>query len=405
MNLHSDYPFWLIKDGIYNSYPKLSNDIKTEIVIIGGGITGALISHKLTQAGFEVIVLEKNHIGQGSTSASTALIQYDIDTPLFKLNKIYGEENAEKAYQLGGDAIDKLEELTNKFKDKADFKKHKSLFIASYKKHVSEILEPEFEARKKAGFNVRLLSEEELESQFGFSAPGAILSKQAASINPYKLCNYLFEEVASKGNYIFDSTEIKEIKQKGNKVFLKTFDGIKIEAKHAIVACGYESEKFLPNKVSQNNSTYAIISKPHKEKIPFINDTLIWETKSPYLYIRTTSDNRIIVGGLDEEFQNPDKRDKLITGKSKILKKKFNKLFPEINYDIDFAWAGTFSETKHGLPYIGSCNEFQILFAMGYGGNGITFSTIASEVLKNIITKSKNSAIKIFSFDRDTLKK
>ncbi|GAB3990601.1 hypothetical protein GCM10028807_18120 [Spirosoma daeguense] len=70
----SGQPFWFYKNGVLNAYPFLHEDIDSEIVIMGGGITGALLAWSLTEAGFPVVVLEKRHIGLGSTSGSTALL-------------------------------------------------------------------------------------------------------------------------------------------------------------------------------------------------------------------------------------------------------------------------------------------------------------------------------------------
>ena len=120
----------------------------------------------------------------------------------------------------------------------------------------------------------------------------------------------------------------------------------------------------------------------------------------PYLYIRTTKDNRIIVGGRDEEFYDPEKRDQLLPGKRQKLEADFKKLFPEIPFQTDFAWAGTFGETKDSLPYMGYYDHPRILFALGYGGNGITFSVAAAKILSKVILGKKNKDLTLFSFDR-----
>jgi len=94
MDLRSDYPYWLLKDGIIRTYPSLKKNIKTDIVVLGAGITGALVSYKLVEAGKEVVVVDRRHVGMGSTAASTALLQYEIDVPLHELIHKVGEKNA-----------------------------------------------------------------------------------------------------------------------------------------------------------------------------------------------------------------------------------------------------------------------------------------------------------------------
>jgi ribulose 1,5-bisphosphate synthetase/thiazole synthase len=82
MDLRSHSPYWLLKNGLISNYPSIQKDHRTEIAVMGAGITGALMAWHLCQAGFEVIIVDKRHVGMGSTAASTALLQYEIDTPL-----------------------------------------------------------------------------------------------------------------------------------------------------------------------------------------------------------------------------------------------------------------------------------------------------------------------------------
>ena len=75
MNLSSGYPFWLVRHGLPFDYPKLDRDIDTDVVVMGGGISGALMSYHLTNAGVNHIVVDGRTIGLGSTCASTSLLQ------------------------------------------------------------------------------------------------------------------------------------------------------------------------------------------------------------------------------------------------------------------------------------------------------------------------------------------
>lgn len=400
MDLHSSYPFWMIKEGILGSFPKLHNCARTEVVVIGGGITGALIAHRLCEAGVDVMVVEKRHVAFGSTSASTSMLQYEIDVPLFRLSKETGKKKAVRAYQLCSDAIDELGRLSTRFGDQADFEKLPSLYFASFAHHDTEIIQPEYKARKAAGFEVSLLSAADIQKSYGFKAASAILSSQGAHVNPYKLCYHLLQDVQRRGGRVYDSTEITDVVQEGKGVRLYGAAGTEITARFAIVACGYESQRYLPVPVTLFNSSYAIVSTPVGDPRPWKDNALIWETKTPYLYMRTTADHRILVGGRDERTADPGKRDSLIPFKKLQLENDFHQLFPHIPFETDFAWAGVFGETADGLPYIGSYDQDRILFAMNYGGNGITFSVIAADILKDIVLGKKNADGEIFGFSR-----
>ena len=206
-----------------------------------------------------------------------------------------------------------------------------------------------------------------------------------------------------KGLKVFDRTFIEKINHQKNNVTLTTATGMILKTKKLIYATGYEAVKYIDKKIVALHATFACISEQANEQTVFWkDDALIWNTADPYLYMRTTPDKRIIVGGRDEEFYNPEKRKNLLQQKAKQLSKDFNKVFPGINFTQEFSWAGTFGATKDGLPFIGNYKKLpNSLFALGFGGNGITFSLIAAEILTDMITGKKNKNAAIFSFDRN----
>jgi len=153
--------------------------------------------------------------------------------------------------------------------------------------------------------------------------------------------------------------------------------------------------------VEQLSSTYAVISERFAGSEFWYENALIWETATPYLYMKVTPDNRIVIGGKDVPLSNPERRDALLPSKAKQLQHSFEKLFPFIPFRIDFQWAGTFSNTKDGLPFIGSIPERpHTYFALGFGGNGITFSQIAAQLICDQFLGKKNPDIGLFSFNR-----
>jgi glycine/D-amino acid oxidase-like deaminating enzyme len=398
MDLRAGYPFWLIKDGLPFSYSKLDRDIETEVVIIGGGISGALVRYYLVNAGIECVTVDARTIGLGSTCASTSLLQYEIDVPLSKLIGICGKGKAERAYHLCNGAISELGKIAKKL-NFSDFKFKDSLYFAAFKKDVPS-LKKEFEARKAAGFKVAFLTQHDIETKFGFSAPAAILSKHGAETNAYGLSHLLLQHKKAISDDVFDRTKIVKRTDHSHGVKLTTQEGYIIKAKKVVYATGYEVVEMLEKDVVKLLSTYAIISEQFNH-MPFKNIPVMWNTADPYFYMRTTNDGRILIGGRDEDFYNPEKRDKLITKKTKQLQKDFLRLFPAINFQPEFSWSGTFGSTKDGLPYIGRYEKYpNSFFALGFGGNGITFSLIAAGIITDLILGRKNSDTELFSFKR-----
>jgi glycine/D-amino acid oxidase-like deaminating enzyme len=239
-------------------------------------------------------------------------------------------------------------------------------------------------------------------SQYGFSSPGGILSRQAAVTDAYLLTHALLQNSIPRGLNVYDRTRIDKIEYKKKGVRLTTTHGPVISARYVVNASGYEITEFIDKKIVTLHSTYALVSENLSPDLPLWKDSaLLWNTADPYLYIRMTRDKRIMIGGRDEPFYNPVRRDKLINIKSAFLKKDFSKLFPDINLLPEFRWAGTFGSTKDALPYIGTYDKTpHTYYALGFGGNGITFSVIGAQIIRDLLTGRKNKDMGLFSFNR-----
>ncbi len=402
MDLRTDTPYWLLKSGLAFEYPSLRENLKTDYAIIGGGITGALVAWYLSQAGVSVVLLDRRHIGMGSTCASTSMLQYEIDTPLYELATIVGEEQAARSYWLCAEAIDKIENISKQLSFPNDFERKPSLYYASRRRHVRQ-LEQELAIRQKHGFEVEWLDKAALREIFPFAAPAALYSRQGGQVDAYALTHGLMQAAIQQGAQIFDKTEVTRIRHEKEGVVLQTQFGPTVEARKLVIANGYESQQYLRHKVAQLRSSYALVSEPYDAELLWHENALIWETARPYLYMRTTKDRRVLVGGRDEKFKNPLLRDSLLNSKTKSLTSDFEDLFPDLApLRVDYSWAGTFAETADGLPYIGSVPEQpHAIFALGFGGNGITFSQVAAEIIRDQAVGHANRDADLFSFARN----
>lgn len=400
MDLKSNEPFWLVKNGIINSYPSLREDKECDILIVGGGITGSLIAHQCVDEGYKTILIDKREIANGSSSATTSMLQYEIDTPLYKLSEMIGEEGAIESYKACYDSINILERICKKINSKAGFNKKQSLYFSAYKKDV-DWLKREFESRKAAGFEVKWLSPEDIVKKYNiYNTQGGILSQQGSSVDAFMLVHELLAYNIKRGLEVYDKTEADSVKSNSKYNEVTTNTQVKIKTKKIIYCIGYESAQMIKEKFVDLISTYAIVSEINDDTQKF-DDVLIWNTQDPYIYLRTTTDGRFLIGGEDEEFINPKKRDQIISKKQEKLLKSFEKYIPDAHFYPDFAWGGTFGITKDGLPYIGEHPDFKnSYFVLGFGGNGITFSVIGMEMASHWLKNKKHTLSELFRFGR-----
>nr|WP_290693640.1 FAD-dependent oxidoreductase [Halomonas sp. UBA3074] len=401
MDLKSGYPFWAVKNGLLKAYPPLARDHQCDVVVIGGGITGALIADELSRHGHYVVVLERRDVGWGSSAASTALLQYEIDTHMTELAKLYGEANALLAYRACADAIRELEALAAGLGD-VDFARQQSLYYASHEEDVTALKE-ELALRQKHGFDATWLERETILAEYGFSAPGAILTQLAASIDPYRMAYQLFAKLVERGGEVYDRTKMETMAPDEEGVTLTLTNGITLRCQHVVMAAGYESQSWLPESVAINRSSYAFITDPLPPKaLGKLRHTMVWESARPYLYLRTTCDGRLLVGGDDDDEDIPQRRDARVEEKAQGLASKVEALWPKLDINPTFSWGGTFAETKDGLPFFGphEAHGPRVHFAMAYGGNGISYSMIGAKLLRALIEGEEHPLAELFSFKR-----
>lgn len=401
MKLKSNLPFWLIKNGLINSYTSLQEDTSCEVLIVGSGVTGSLIAHQCIKDGYDTLLIDKRKIGFGSTSATTSLLQYEIDVPLVELSTRIGKQAAQACYLACSKSIDTLHSIAKEVKSKSGFKRKKSIYFAAYKKDVKD-LKKEYHARKEAGFAVDWMQEEEIRQRFDLhKAYGGILSTQGASMDAYMFTHELLHFNSKKGLRVYDNTEFLTVQDKKGYSEVALGTGAKVRAKKIIYCVGYESTAMIKEDFVNLISTYASVSEINPAAYKPYSELLIWNTASPYLYLRTTDDGRFLIGGEDEPFGDANERDRRIARKQRKLKSQFRKHFPNLDFYPDMTWAGTFGETKDGLPYIGEHSRFKnSYFVLGFGGNGITFSAVGMDMVSFWLKNQKHPLTERFAFGR-----
>ncbi len=378
--------------------PPLSSERRCDVVVIGAGITGALVSYALTEAGLSVIIVDRRQPGHGSTSASTALLQYELDVSLNDLMEEVGARRALDTYHAAADGVRIIARICADLATPVGFCERSTLYLAS-RATEADRLRKECVARNLAHLPCEVLERKALRQLGDFKASVALRSTLAGEVDPWRLTKALFDRCAERDFEVYGRTEVTRIVPNRFEIEVATERG-KIRARYVVVAAGYEAGKFLPQRVADLNSTYAIVTEPVNSFEGWPERCLIWESARPYLYARTTDDDRIMIGGADDPFRDPEHRDARVPKKATQLLTKARRLFPHIEMEIAYAWAGTFAETKTGLPFIGSHpqRDARILYALAYGANGMPFSAIAGEILTASILEKSHRYMESFIF-------
>lgn len=407
-NLVGGQPPWPSLGGIdTTSYPPLEEDVRCEVAVMGAGVTGAMCAALLVDAGLDVVLIDKRSVAGGSTSANTALLIFEPDQPLHRLMEMLGEKDADTVYRLSHQALDGIARLAGRLgaRDEpggpgACFAWRPSLMLASQPEHVAS-LRREHEVRQRHGYPTALLDRREIESRYAFTAPAALWAEHAAQMDPYRFARGLIAETANRGLRVYEGTVIVGYQPERGQAALTTDRGQRVRARHVIFATGYETERYTRRQLAQDNATFAILTERLGAIPGWPDRALLWETAQPYIYLRTTEDNRILIGGLDEPTLDALHRDAILADKGRQLLERLRRMFPDVDPRIARSWAGTFLTTHDSLPYIGRLpGTPHAWFALAYGGNGTTFGMIAAELLRDAILGQPREEAHLFRFDR-----
>jgi glycine/D-amino acid oxidase-like deaminating enzyme len=380
----------------------LRGDIKTGVLVVGAGVSGAMVAEALS-LDHPVIIVDRRGPVRGSTPASTALVEYEIDTPLTLLAAKVGPTRAERAWRRSYLALHALAARTRELNIRTDLRRADNLYLAGNMLD-ADGLEQEAEARRRAGLETRFLPRSDLKHRFGIRRPAALLAYDDLALDPRRLTAGYLNAAISRGAKLYAPADVTDVEAAAEDVSARTAGGPVIRCKALIFATGYEMPHAVPQRRHRVISTWAIATKPQPRKL-WPEDCFIWEAADPYLYLRSTPDGRVICGGEDEEFADDERRDALIPQKSAAIARKLGRLFPQLDTTPEFAWAGAFGSTATGLPSIGAVPGMPNCHAvLGFGGNGITYARIAADVIAGALSGRPDSDADLYAFKatRDT---
>jgi glycine/D-amino acid oxidase-like deaminating enzyme len=392
-------------DAVWSAYAqpvisgaRLRRSVRTDVVVVGAGMSGALIAQSLTEAGKRPLIVDRRRTALlGSTAASTALLQFELDTPLTRLSSSIGRRNAQKVWIASRDAVNELRTRTHRLGIDAQFATRPSLYLAGNILDAKG-LNREVAQRQRIGLASEYLDRRALRHHFGIDRPAALLNHGNAEANPVLLAAGYLRNALKAGARFHAPHEVTEIDCDRRGTTLLTDDGIEIHARQVVFCTGYEIVKVVPATRHRIQSTWALATRPQPRAI-WPQRALIWEASEPYLYARSTPDGRVVCGGEDEEFADTERRDALTPQKIKRIEKKLHRLMPQLDCRADLHWAGSFGGSPNGMPTIGAIPGYPKCHAvMGYGGNGITFSMLAARLITAAILGKTLPETRLFAF-------
>lgn len=383
-------------------YPYLAQNIETDVLIIGGGVTGALALWYFHQQGIECVLIDKSRFGCMSTSITTALLQYELDENYADLAKSLSPQDTRGAYMLGVLALDELDRIINVLGNGCEYQKNDSLLMTTKTSEIQQI-KNEYDLRSQMGLPVTLLRGDNNPYPFSFKA-GVLAKQGGARLNPYAFTHQILDAIRRNNVPMYENTNAVSLLYDRNGVSIVTQYHNVIRAKTVILATGYQAPTLCKRQFYTKYVTYNIVTKPIGE-LPDLK-LLLRDNKKKYHYFRQTTDQRIILGGEDLRLEGVGFRQIVANTKYERLLKHLKRMFPNIEEKlcIDYSYCGVFGTTKDNLGIVGADEKQErLLYCLGYGANGILFAIMGAKMLAEQYVGKPANQLHLFSPHRKTI--
>lgn len=342
------YPLWTLK---LKTFPSLSGSIKTNVVIVGGGMTGLSAAQAFLNKGLSVAIVEKNYCGAGASGINSGFITPDSELSLTDLTAIYGQEAASQLWKFSLSGVDLIKNNIKNFSIDCDYQEQDTLVLANTKKRFDIRIKEEFENRVKLGYDAVLYNDKNLSLTVNSGKyHGAVSYGGSFGIQPFDYCQAMKDNLSNQGVLIFEDSPVIKVDSKG----VYTQFG-SVFADYIVLAL----DRFIPNLSNLKTEvyhaqTFLLVSKVLDEeqiKSIFPNKRyMVWDTDLIYQYYRITGENRLLLGGssfLYNYSKNRSFDNKIVFNK---LTKYFKNKFPQTNIEYEYMWPGMIGLSKDIMP-------------------------------------------------------
>jgi glycine/D-amino acid oxidase-like deaminating enzyme len=374
------------------------------VAIVGGGMTGALVAHAFASAGISTILLEASDVGRGSTASSSALLLQEPDLELTELTHRYGLRRSRRIWQMSRDSVQALVMLLRRLRIACDLQRRDAVYYATDAAAVTR-LRSEYELRASCGFEGTWLGPGALRRATGITGRGAIRTHGSAQFDPYRACLGVLRAAVATGAQVFERSHVRRIVAGRDRVRLWTREGM-LESERVVIATGYATSQLRPLAGRfRMYRTYVLATEPTSDQDRRelgLSDVMVWDTERPYHYARWTPDQRLLMGGGDRPVRPGVRRRQQFAAAAGALRAYFETRLPAVSaLKTEFAWEGLFATTPDTLPYIGPHRRYpRHWFALGYGGNGMTFGFLAARLLLERWQRTMSGDHALFEFGR-----
>ena len=401
-----DIPIWLDRFPKTRrpSHPRFKGESETDVVIVGGGLTGCACAWSFANAGIRTVLLESETLGCGATAESVGIIREDFDASFRETVQAHGLRAARTMWQTMRRAALDMAAALRRLEIRCDLQPCDFLTIARARSENARMLTREAQSRRDAGLDHSWVKPAALNREIAVAGDGAIRT-HGFSIDPYRACIGLAAAAVSRGATVYEHSTVRRIRAGRKGVQVTTANGtLKAEAVIVATTASLSDLRALRRHIRVSD-TYAVVTAQLpaavRRELGSRSGALI-DTEVPPHTLRWLKDDRALFAGADQEVVPDRGRDKALVQRCGQLMYELSVLYPAISgQPAEWSWSSKHYESVDRLPFVGLHRNFpRHLFAMAPGRHGAAFAWLAARILLRHYQKEPAKGDDLFGFSR-----
>jgi glycine/D-amino acid oxidase-like deaminating enzyme len=402
----SHTPYWLdrVPSRRRTSYPRFRGEVDTDVVIVGGGLTGCACALSFAAAGVAVVLLEAEGVGQGATAGGHGLVREDFDASFQQTVSMHGLAAARTMWQAFRRASLEFAATLRRLNARCDLAPENLLNFAPPGSDAGRALQRDYQARRAAGLRHSWLTPAAFGRETGIESGGAIQTR-GAKLDPYRACIAIAAAAVAKGAAVHEHSRVRRIRARRRHVEVTTEAGL-VRAQSVVVATPAPlADLQALRRHLKPYLRYSVVTDPLPAAVRRSagrRAAALREGAMPPHLLRWLPEDRVLFSGADQSELPARSREKGLVQRTGQLMYELSLLYPDIS-GVAAAWSWDVSDyqTVDRLPFAGVHRNFpRHLFGIRAGQHGAAFSWLAARVLLRAFKGTPLKGDELFGFSR-----
>jgi len=363
--------------------PKQTENLDTDVVIVGAGFSGLHTALRLALEGKRVVMIEASRVGWAASGRNGGMAILGWACDMDPIEQVLGWGNAKALWKLMRWAAAEIKELPLRHGFDCDYREG-HLWTSVLPRRVKILRDWQELAVKKWGYeNLQFVEKHDLQNWVGSDRYQAgLFDQEAGHLNPLKLALGLAQAVEKAGGVIFEQTRALSYQETGDRIQVTTEHGL-IKCDRLVLACNAYIDELDPHLAKKvlPVGTFVVateVLEPEVARSLIPSNACVTDNQFILDYFRLTPDNRLLFGGGCSYLGG------MPNNIAKAMRPNLKRVFPGLkNPRIDYAWGGHIDITMNRAPDIGSRGN--VYWMQGYSGHGVLPTCVAGRVVADAI--------------------